>query len=251
MADIFMYDAVTVSNIPDTAQACAAYVDGRYVNEAAIRARFPSARIVTITVTGIIGPSICDAEPGDLTSEQAIAWVEESLAAGVWRPCVYADKFHWDSGLYAALEHYGNRIRRWVAHYDGVAVVPVGFDAKQFSTGNFDTSICLPSFFQPPAPPPEPPAHYGWYDVGPFPSQWGPLDERKLVEEYDGARKHPIKYALYLRFYLRPRLRFLADRVYYVAHSELYQGKPSWGKFHRGFRYQGLIRRAQNEQLAN
>lgn len=247
MTLLTFYDAVTVGNIPADAVAVGAYVDGSFANETAVRDRFPTARILTITVRGIVGPNACDCEPGDLTDAQAISWVEASLAAGIWRPCVYADLSHWEDGLLAALEKYGDGIRRWVAHYDGVPDVPAGYDAKQFSTGNFDTNVCLVTFFAPPPPPPEPPTHYNWFDVGPFSSQWGSLNERNLVEHYDGAKLHPAKYEEYLKLYLEPRLKFLADRVAYVAIHDPYKGKPSWGKYHRGWRYQEILRRSRGE----
>lgn len=153
-----LYDAVTAENIPADAEYAAYYTDGRFANETAIRARCPHATLLSITVTPTVGADCCDCETGDLTAAQAEAWVRESLAAGHYRPVVYADASNWSSGLAAALEKYGSQIRRWVADYNDEPSIPSGYDAHQYSTGNVDTSVCADDFFAA-KPKPEPKGH--------------------------------------------------------------------------------------------
>lgn len=157
MGLLTMFDAVTVDNIPVTARYVALYADGQFNNLAAGRAHCPHAEVLTITVIPANTGECCDCEVGDLTVAQAETWVVERLAAGVYRPCVYADADRWENqGLASALAGYGSRIRRWVAAYPGTgANVPVGYDAHQYATGELDTSVCLADFFDgPPSPPP-------------------------------------------------------------------------------------------------
>lgn len=160
---LLMQDAVTVANLSPDALYVALYVDGAYANLAAGKHHCPRAQVLTITVGGLVGFDCCDCETGDLTVTQAIAWVEASLAHGVYRPCVYANASTWDGGLFAALEKYGDSIRRWVAAYPGTgANIPAGYDAHQYATGGVDLSVCLPNFFDAapkPAPKPAPTSH--------------------------------------------------------------------------------------------
>lgn len=145
-----MFDAVTTANLPLGAFAIGVYVDGDFANEAAGRHRCPHALVLPITVHGRVGTPCVDCEAGDLTVAEAVRWVELSLAAGVFRPCVYASADTWESqGLLAALAKYGSRIRRWVAAFPGTgANIPAGYDAHQFSDANgVDTSLIADDFF--------------------------------------------------------------------------------------------------------
>lgn len=161
MTLLTMYDAVTAANLPADAKYVCFYTDGQFANGTAVKQRCPHATYLSITVRGGVA-DCCDCEQGDLTVAEAETWVARRLAAGQYRPCVYANLDRWErGGLKAGLAKYGARIRRWVADYDNVAVVPSGFDAKQYrSTSLLDTSVCLPGFFAPkpaPVPPPPPP----------------------------------------------------------------------------------------------
>src|ERR1700733_2541282 len=149
------FDAVAVDNIPSSARYVALYVDGSFPNLDAGKARCPDADVLTITVVPADIGECCDCETGDLTVAQAEAWVEQRLAAGVYRPCVYADASRWSEQLLGGLAKYGGRIRRWVAAFPGTGPnVPDGFDAHQYSTGDLDTSACLADFFD--SAPPKP-----------------------------------------------------------------------------------------------
>lgn len=159
MGLLTMFDAVTVDNIPTSARYVALYVDGSFNNYDAGRAHCPHADVLTLTVVPANEAEGCDCEVGDLTVAQAEAWVVERLAAGVYRPVVYANSDRWENqGLLAGLAKYGSRIRRWVAAFPGTgANVPAGYDAHQYATNGIDTSVCLSNFFDPPAPAPSAP----------------------------------------------------------------------------------------------
>jgi hypothetical protein len=75
--------------------------------------------------------------------------------------------------------------------------------------------------------------------------------ERPTVIEYDALRHHPFLHRPRLAV-LRRDLRDLADHVYFEAHRgwmPAWGGPPSWNAFHRGWRYQALIHRAQGAKL--
>lgn len=154
-------DAVTAANLDPTALFGFYYADGAFANKAAVRARCPNAKLIGITVIGQVGPEFeeCDSETGDLPIPQTEEWVAKSLAIGVYRPRVYANKDRWESlGLFAALEKYGDRIQRHQASFDGIAEIPAGYDAKQFlDPGPVDLDICLETFFDTEPPKPAPP----------------------------------------------------------------------------------------------
>src|SRR5580704_5917847 len=110
MTLLTLYDAVTAANLPADAKYAAFYVDGKFANEAAVKARCPHATYLSITVRGGIA-DCCDCETGDLTVLQAEAWVASRLAAGAYRPVVYASADTWtNGGLRDALAKYGVRI---------------------------------------------------------------------------------------------------------------------------------------------
>lgn len=81
--------------------------------------------------------------------------------------------------------------------------------------------------------------------------------ERPTVEEYDRLRVHPHVHRGRLHV-LRTDLGDLADHVRFEAYKDRIQfdgtGQPfttpaAWGAFHRGFRYQQLIHRAQGKRV--
>ncbi|MGO9902621.1 MAG: hypothetical protein ACLP0J_23705 [Solirubrobacteraceae bacterium] len=153
MTYLTMYDSVNVGAIPANAEYVALYVDGPFANLGPGRARCPHAKILTITVIPANTADCCDCEQGDITIGQAEAWVQQRLAADIYRPCVYANADRWDNqGLQAGLAAYGNRIRRWTASYPGAGpTVPDGYDAHQWSSTDVDLSVCVPDFFGAPA----------------------------------------------------------------------------------------------------
>jgi len=82
---LIVYDSTTPAAIPRDAAAVLAYVDGAYAQEAAVRAMFPAAAVLTVTTTGLCRALICDVEHGDATPRVAAAGVR----AG-WYRTVYS-----------------------------------------------------------------------------------------------------------------------------------------------------------------
>lgn len=153
------FDAVSISNIPRTARYVFYYENGTFADYAAVRAQCPDAQLFSIGV--FPGPNawMIDCELGDFTVAQAETQIEAELAAGQYRPCVYANLDRWENqGLLSGVAKYGARVRRAVAEFDNIPEIPAGYDAKQYATGNVDTWVCLPDFFDgrpaPPAPKP-------------------------------------------------------------------------------------------------
>lgn len=253
-----MYDAVNIDNIPGSATAVAGYINGSFPNFNSLNERFPHAHHVSIAVNVGGVAEFLDVEHGDALISQASGWLHEMLARGVDRPGIYAQASYWQSGgLYRDLEGYGNKIRRWIADWTFHEHLPNGFDACQWAGGMvLDVNVVSDTFFGAAKPVPVlDPYHYGWF-MGTYAppanhKNWGKVNEELTVRQYDGARAHPIKYRLYLKNVLELKLRYLADRVAYEAikadpHKN---GKPSWDKFNRGWRYQALIHRAEGKAI--
>ncbi len=115
-----MADSIYPQNLPDGWAAYLGYVDGEWPTAAAVRARFPAAKIVTLTVVG--GHAVadgCDRESGDLSPDTAARWVSRRLAEGAQRPIVYASV----SNVRAVLDAFAvvgvrrSQVRLLSAHY--------------------------------------------------------------------------------------------------------------------------------------
>lgn len=153
-------DAVNASVLNPAATEAVYYIDGRYQNEVAVRRQCPHATLHAITVTGETGTHIfaCDSETGDLPIPKTVAWVAEQVKLDAYPIVVYANQDRWlNLGLLKELAHYGDRIERWDADYDGSAVVPAWASAHQYLSGNVDLDVARANFFAPrPAPKPKP-----------------------------------------------------------------------------------------------
>jgi len=89
---IEMADSITPENLSPAYPAFLAYVDGHWPTAAKVRAMFPEADLLTLTVLGGISAADgCDCETGDLTVPQAVAWASARLNGGAWRPVIYAN----------------------------------------------------------------------------------------------------------------------------------------------------------------
>ena len=157
------YDAINPANVPASATLVAGYGDGYWNDVAAFRRRFPHATVVEITVFASDDQgTVLDVETGDATPAQAPGWVKKRRAAGV-DPTIYCNASTWPEvkAAFAAAKvappHY------WIAHYDGVRVIPQGAVAKQYQDpGPYDLSVVAdywPGVDPAPKPPtpPEPP----------------------------------------------------------------------------------------------
>lgn len=136
-----MFDAVSPGALPRSAVLVAGYDDGLYNNVAKIRAQFPHALLVDITVSSRHNwGHVLDVETGDATAAEAPGWVLMRRAAGV-DPSVYCNSSTWPSVRAAfraagvAEPHY------WIARYDGDPTIPAGAVAKQYlNTPGWDES---------------------------------------------------------------------------------------------------------------
>lgn len=150
------YDAVTLSNVPSNAQAVGCYASGAYVNCNEARARFPHAHIISIATTASFVPATClDTEPGDSSPSEVADWIRRDHAAGVARPCDYANASEMVSvrADVAAAGVPRSAWLEWVAAWDNNPAIPAGFDAHQWkSTWNLDWDTFSSAFFGPPKP---------------------------------------------------------------------------------------------------
>lgn len=158
------FDSTVPADIPGNAEVVLYYADGGFKWSAADLARFPLAEKGGITVTGLLGVQIIDCEPGAVWPPMTAAnLARRDIAAGL-RPTIYADASNWplvDNALASLGLARETNVDGWIAAYDGVAVVPAGYVAKQYASHNthpiYDLSVTNGVWpFQPhPAPPPE------------------------------------------------------------------------------------------------
>lgn len=141
-----MVDSTNLADDP-AAQLVAYYVDGIYATtEAAVRARFPNAIPVPISVIGSNAGVVGDVEPGCMTIAGAVIWVLMRRQAGQ-DPTLYVNEtYGWQPCRQAFISGGIPEPHWWVADYDGVAVVPAGAIAKQYENptltgGHFDRSV--------------------------------------------------------------------------------------------------------------
>lgn len=137
-----MYDAVTPSNMPSGGQLYAYYVDGLYANGTEVKSRFPGKIYVPITIgnTAAYKGLVLDCEPGDASPSAAVAWCT-AYPGDNSDLTVYCDTSTWPSVRQAFQSAGVTEPNYWVAQYDNNPVIPSGAIAKQYATGNYDTSI--------------------------------------------------------------------------------------------------------------
>jgi len=268
---IQMFDTTTPGEVPTSGvEAVAGYVGGHWPTYARLVRDHPQAHHLSIAVNAHEDAECLDVEAGDATPDQAPAWVKRQQARGVRRPVLYASVSAMQTVL-GALARAGidrSQVRLWTAHYTKRAhlcspACGFGFkstaDATQWTDRaldrNLDESLCTDAFFGPPPPPPDP-HHYESYPQGPFAwrnpasGQVERLNERAIVQEYDHRRVHPQMHAERLNE-LRTYITFLRKRVWHVAHYDVETGvkraEPDWGSYHRGWRWQMLLKRSRGE----
>lgn len=118
-----MYDSINLSVIPADAVAVAGYVDGHWITAAALRNRFPRARLLTIAVFASSNAECLDVETGDATPAQAPGWVARQQARGVYRPVLYCSVSGVPAllGTLATARITRSQVRLWSAHYTKTA----------------------------------------------------------------------------------------------------------------------------------
>jgi hypothetical protein len=172
---LVMYDSVTPANLPSGGDAYLGYVDGRWATYAEVKARFPTARHLSLAVFPQDDAEGCDCENGDLTPGQVPSWVRRQMTRGQWRPVVYASASVMNSilGGLAAAGITRSQVRLLSAHYEAgkhiCAPAACGYpqaDGTQWTdeahgvNGTLvDESVLAGDFFDAvPPPPPPPPA---------------------------------------------------------------------------------------------
>lgn len=137
------YDAVTISRIPANAQMVAGYIGGNYPTFGQLAARFPHAARVSIAVNATHDAHVLDVEQGDATPDDAPAWALRQRVMGGF-PTVYCSESVWPQVVAAFERAHVALPMCWQAHYDGIASLPPGCIAKQYSggmTAPYDISV--------------------------------------------------------------------------------------------------------------
>lgn len=161
-----MYDDTNLDNIPAEPHAVASYINGEFANHDEAQTRFPHARHLGISVTGMVAAQCYDVEKGDYSPDDVPELYKLAIEHGIWRPCFYAQL----SGVMPAVRAKLNTVvssrkdvRLWVAYYNEQHDLPPIYDAHQFTDTalgrSLDESICASDFFKPaakPAPAPAP-----------------------------------------------------------------------------------------------
>lgn len=149
-----MYDDVDLDLIPVDPHAVAAYVNGEFANRDDAEKRFPHARILAISVTGIEAHECYDVEAGDYSIDDVPSLFKAAKDGDIWRPCFYADLSNMPAvkdKLNTVVEKRDD-VRLWVAYYNETPDLPSGYDAHQFTKTalgrSLDESICASDFFR-------------------------------------------------------------------------------------------------------
>lgn len=138
-----MYDSTDIADIPSTATMIAAYVDGKYANVAAARARFPHAIIATIAVSPDSVADVLDCELGDAGPLDCPPWVVRMRQFGR-TPTIYCSMSAWP-GVRAAFTAAGVAQPQYgIAKYDNQATMIPGAIYKQYGgdlPGHYDLNL--------------------------------------------------------------------------------------------------------------
>jgi hypothetical protein len=148
---VTMYDSVTASALPTGAPAYAGYYNGSFAILNAIKARFPSATIVSVTPDGEHGAEYIDVEPGDAVPADAPSFIKLGglgfyCSASQTAACVAAC-------TKAGIARTAYRI--WSAHWIGRHICspaacgyPAADGTQYASTSGWDESaVNSPAFF--------------------------------------------------------------------------------------------------------
>lgn len=119
MTAYIMFDDVNLDLIPADAEVIGVYIDGRYKDLAAAKARFPKAKFVTIAISANDDADVLDVEPGNAGIADIYRWLKRQLGRGVWRPAVYISVGSLDKMMLTmnANGFLRSQYRIWSAHY--------------------------------------------------------------------------------------------------------------------------------------
>ena len=139
-----MYDSIHVDAIPADATEVLAYTDGEYANVDTLRARFPNARLHTISAVGAVVGEWIDVEVGCVWPPNRAVYLWHS-----WRN-------HGCRGFYCSISLQptirgllapGDSPEWFDANYTGVDHVDPGFEATQYADpGPYDITETTPAF---------------------------------------------------------------------------------------------------------
>jgi hypothetical protein len=134
--------------------AYAGYVDGEFQSfTELVHNHWPGHHVFSICVNSAGRAECLDIETGDAIPQDAAPWVARMRAAGVYRPCIYANSSTMPAVIANLRGVPRENYRLWIAAYPGTGEnVPAGYDAHQYFgtiSGSWDYSVCNPDFFKP------------------------------------------------------------------------------------------------------
>src|SRR5580692_7338970 len=148
MALLTCYDSVDAGSYPADTEVALAYVDGNYPDFDAVKARFPDATVISITVEGAFDVRMCDVETGAMTYAQGAQWANRETAAGR-RPTIYCSL--WNKDAIMADLHSPEDVDWFLPMWNGIPDVPPGYVGHQYASptappfrktqGNYDVSV--------------------------------------------------------------------------------------------------------------
>lgn len=154
-------DAVTAGNLNPLTEVAPYYGNGRWANRAAVIERTPHAHHFGIaTALRVPGCRCFDIEEFDGTPAQAPEWYHNDASHTDGLPILYADL----SNMPAVRDAMDNAhiVRSgyylWLALYDNIAGIPLGYDGKQYATNGVDLDIWEDYVFVPAKPKPKQPS---------------------------------------------------------------------------------------------
>jgi hypothetical protein len=161
-----MADSTTSSDIPQSVEMVAGYIDGAYawsILDWGIHVGHRLVQIATSAATD--GGQVLDVETGDATPAQAVDWALMRARAGV-QPTIYVQRSRWDEVKAAFAARGILDPLYWIAEWDNQPGVMPGAVAHQYanptlSGGHYDLSAVLdywPSVDPPPIQPGPKPA---------------------------------------------------------------------------------------------
>lgn len=149
-----MYDSVNTLSLPPTAELILAYIDGKYNNYAAVKAKFPNATVIPTTTNAIgsLNAKVYDCEQGDGDAADAADWALHKIALEQ-RPTIYCSRvgqqgygWPWVQQELTALNIPLSSVDFGIADYTGTTHLVPGSAFTQYanppsSGGDYDVSL--------------------------------------------------------------------------------------------------------------
>lgn len=177
---VTVYDAVDVTALPADTEYALGYIDGRLTtgHAARVRARFPHAKIITVTTTGTSAAMLCDCETGNATARIAAQGVAAGLYGAVY--CNEQNRQAIDQALHPTHWDW------WAVDWTGTPHIVPGSVATQYASSAYDTSLVddawITSLFPPPPTEEETAMKWGIQATGNGQVRIVPLPTGRLVK---------------------------------------------------------------------